>query len=201
MKSVKTYRTGDAKIDKVLAEIARDMNALSNSVNQPQLPEGFGSAGKGGDIRVMEGDDRRTYLEVKGKYGWYTTCINILQPKGKQRPDFQVVNQSTLLYVAKYAITSADVPDTIVLGTIPSGYTLKNIFGTITTGFGADNTISFTDGSTLLANNVIDITQANTFDYPFFKEYASNTDINIVLAGTGSTGAGVVLLEAVKEAV
>lgn len=181
-------------------EVSKEINKLIDAVNSYQV-SGGNASGKEGDIRIAEGNDKRIYLEIRGRYGWYTSCTDVFQFKGYTRPVLEsVTNGTALLYVAKQTITNANVPSTFTLGTIPAGYTLTKIFGNITTGFTADNRISFSDGSTLIASNLIDITvNDSVFDIPLNKAYTVATAITCTLSGTNSTGAGKIYLEAVKE--
>lgn len=183
-------------------EVSKEINALYNAINSTQQSVGQNNVGKEGNIRVVEGEDGHIYLEFKGRYGWYTSCKDIFQFKGKVRPEFEptVIAGSSLIYVVRDVVTSSAVPSTVLLGTVPATYTLTKIFGRITSAFTDDNRISISDGSTIVASNIIDLSMAGgVFEVPFNKYYSSNTAINYTLTGTSSTGSMNIYLEAIKD--
>lgn len=180
-------------------EVSKEINKLYELVANKQVSVGS-NEGSEGSMRIVEGEDAKIYLEIKGKFGWYTSCVDVFQFKGYTRPRLAMTSVSSQLYFAKKIITSADVPSTVLLGTVPAGYVLRNISGEISTGFGSDNLISFSDGTTLEGNNIIDLRVPDTvFNIPLNKTYVSATDINAVLSGINSTGSMTVYLEAMKE--
>lgn len=92
MRTTTSYRTGVPNIDRTLAEIARDINELRDSVNAPQQSVGYGATGKSGDLRLTFDDDGYAYLEGKGERGWLTTFTGVMVDKparGRPEPYFK----------------------------------------------------------------------------------------------------------------
>jgi len=187
-KKLNTFDEVSREINKLYDIIANKQTSIGDDIN----PEG--------SVRIVEGEDKKIYLEIRGKFGWYTSCVDVFQFKSYSRPSLPIIYVSSQLYFAKKNITFLDVPSTILLGTIPLGYTLRNISGKIYTAFGDDNLIYFSDGGILGADNIIDLREVNTvFEIPLNKIYISDTNIYAILSGASSIGSMIIYLEAIKE--
>ena len=187
-------KTNEPVMDKILQDLQKQIDELKKSVNSPMQKDGTMFRGKDGDIRFLKGADKKGYLEVMTRDGVYTTVTDVFQLQSRERIPASFL--TTNVYVAKLSFTSVNVPSTLTIGVVPAGYTLSRIVTHTDTAFGSDNriTIGVGGGATIVPSSRIDNREISVWN-----PYTGNTLITAALAGTPSTGAGWILMEALKE--
>ena len=72
--------TGDSKVDRALQEVYDNIAALAASAAKPSIQGNQPhTKGDGGELRLIEGDDRKYYLQARFKDGWVTTVKDVMQ--------------------------------------------------------------------------------------------------------------------------